>query len=178
MQGTALSCEYVLQNARKIIETVDYCFMMTHGEFGQINARLVQHLKPEQDLIVWLGTSNKSRKIDDIHRNNKITLAFQDNEKQAYITIFGTGFINTDIETRQKYWHEDWLPLFPNGPETEDYVLVKFIPSHLEIMDLSLGILSQYPVISALKINKLESGWRLAGGNGLGVRSNKLGVIS
>ena len=39
MQGTALSCEYVLQNARKIIETVDYCFMMTHGEFGQINAR-------------------------------------------------------------------------------------------------------------------------------------------
>ena len=72
-----MSLEYLLEVVRHTLEKVDYCFVITLNESGQANARLVQHFKPEVDLIVWIGTSLKSRKVSEIRNKSGITITFQ-----------------------------------------------------------------------------------------------------
>ncbi|UCG14018.1 MAG: pyridoxamine 5'-phosphate oxidase family protein [Deltaproteobacteria bacterium] len=133
--------ERVLEVANAIINGVEFGFLITRSESGEANARIMHPFAPEQDLAIWFGTSQESRKMREIQRDNRVTLAFYDSKETAYTTLIGTALVERDVDTRRKYWREEWLAFFPEGPEGEDYVLVKFIPSRIEVMSFAHGIL-------------------------------------
>ena len=68
--------EQMLSIARAIVKEADYCFFMTHGESGEINARLMHPFEPDSEFNLWLGASPDSRKVREILHQNKVTLAF------------------------------------------------------------------------------------------------------
>jgi general stress protein 26 len=123
-----------LEVARATIEGVEYCFLITASESGEINARLMQPFKPEEDLTIWFGASPRSRKVREIAANDRVTVAYEHAEEGAYVTLVGRAELESGMTLRQKYWRRRWVRYWPEGPECEDYVLIKFVPERVELM--------------------------------------------
>jgi general stress protein 26 len=139
----AITAELIVENARSIIRSAEYCFLITLGEKGEPNARLVQPFEPQADMTIWIGTWSRSRKVQEIQKDNRVTLAFHDKNGTAYVTLLGSAQIERDTRKKRKYWREEWIGFLPQGPEGDDYVLVKFIPSRMELISFSRSILPQ-----------------------------------
>jgi general stress protein 26 len=81
------------------------------------------------DLSIWMATSGKSRKVQQIKKNPKVSLSFvQFPEGNTSATVLGEAVIVTDMEEKQKVWRMaayDPAQFWPDGPETEDYCVLK-----------------------------------------------------
>ena len=139
-QVTQIPTESLLAAARAIIQAAEYCFLITIGESGEANARLMQHFKPDDDLILWFGASPRSRKVQNISRDSRVTGVLEDPRETADLTLQASAQVETDVNLRRQYWREDWVAFFPAGPEGEDYVLIKFVPTRIEIMSFERHI--------------------------------------
>jgi general stress protein 26 len=85
----ALQAEHVVAVARATLDTADFCFLTTQGESEPTSTRLMQHFKPDADLTVWFGTSLTSRKVREIRRNPRVTVACADPTRPAYAVLVG-----------------------------------------------------------------------------------------
>ena len=132
-----------LATARVIIREADYCFFMSHGESGEINARLMHPFDPDGEFNVWLGASPNSRKVREILKQNNVTLAFLNPRSTAYVTIIGEAALDNNVELKRKYWRAYWSDMYPGGPENNEYILVKVIPHRIEMMDFAKSALPQ-----------------------------------
>jgi general stress protein 26 len=90
----------LLAIAREIVKEADYCFFMTHGESGEINARLMHPFEPDAEFNVWLGASPNSRKVREILKQSKVTLAFINPRSTAYVTIVGSAALVGHVPRR------------------------------------------------------------------------------
>lgn len=140
MATAVMTPEYLLEIARDTIRAVEFCFLITHTESGQANARLVQHFKPEADLTIWIGTSRKTRKVREICKDSHVTVTFQDDREYSYVTILGSASVEEDLSQRQRYWQDDYIAYFPGGSQGDDYVLIKFVPSKIELMNIARNV--------------------------------------
>lgn len=131
-----MAAEVWLEIAKGTIEGAEYCFLITQTESGWAHARLMHPFKPEQDLTIWFGASPRSRKVREIGRNNQVTVTYENPREHAYVTLLGHAQVESDIDVRRKYWREEWARFWPAGPVSDDYVLIKFVPSRIELMNL------------------------------------------
>ena len=161
VMGT-ISAELLLETAKSSIRSAEYCIFITLGEKGEANARLVQPFEPEPDMTIWFGTWSKSRKVREIQRDNRVTLAFHDREGTAYVTLLGSAQIESDTDLKRKYWREEWIGFIPQGPDGDDYVLVKFIPFRIELMSFGSGILPKPYGLKPAVVIRSEDLWVLA----------------
>ena len=130
-----------------------YCFFMSHGESGEINARLMHPFEPDADFNVWLGASPNSRKVREILKKNNVTLAFINPRSTAYVTVIGTAALDSNPDLKRKYWRSYWTDMYPGGPDNSEYVLIKIIPHRIEFMNFANAAL---PQPYGLKPNGLE----------------------
>lgn len=131
----------LLHITRNTLDSVQYCFFLTVAEDGRPNARVVQHFKPEDDsLVMWFGTSTTSRKANDIRRDHRVSVAVQHDPEIAYVVLHGTGEIMTDVALRQRYWLKEWVPFFPAGPTGDDFIVIRFEPTRIELLNFSREI--------------------------------------
>jgi general stress protein 26 len=63
-------------------------------------------------------------------------VTFQNASDHAYVTLLGHAQIERDIDARRKYWLKEWALFWPEGPGSDDYLLIKFVPSRIELMDV------------------------------------------
>ena len=154
-----ITAELVLETAKSSIRSAEYCFLITLGEKGQANARLVQPFEPETDMTIWIGTWSKSRKVREIRKDSRVTLAFHDKEGTAYVTLLGSAQLESDINKKRNYWREEWIGFIPQGPDGDDYVLVKLIPSRIELMSFGSGVLPQPYGLKPAVVVRSEDLW-------------------
>lgn len=153
--------ERILELCRATIKTAHHCFMITQGEGGETHARLMQPFDPEEDLTIWFGASKSSRKVKEILLDNRVTLAFFDPHESAYVTLIGTGHLVADPAKKAAYWVSSWSEFFKGGHESEDYILVQFVPSRVEVMNFSQNITPEpYGLAPAVLVRK-NGGWEL-----------------
>ena len=89
-------------------------------------------------------------------------MAFHDREGTAYVTLLGSAQIERDINKKRKYWREEWIGFIPQGPDGDDYVLVKFIPIRIELMSFGSGILPKPYGLKPAVVIRSEDLWVLA----------------
>ena len=156
--------EPILEAVEATLQAADYCFLSTIGLSGRIDTRLMQHFQPQPDLTLWFGTSAKSRKVRDIRNNSQVTVAFYDPADTAYVTLNGAAQIVSDTDLQQKYWVEQWITFYPTGPEGEDYVLIKFVPSRIEVMNFARHITPEPYGLRPAILTRAEGNWTVASG--------------
>lgn len=135
--------ENLLAVAVATIKAAEYCFLITLSETGQANARLMQPFEPEPDLTIWFGASLNSRKVQEIRRASQVTLAYHYAQENAYAILSGVAQVVTDPTLKRNYWREGWQAFWPGGPESEEYVLIKFTPAQIELMNFAQKITPQ-----------------------------------
>jgi len=151
--------EQLLATARAIMKAADYCFFMSTGESGEINARLMHPFEPDADFNVWLGASPSSRKVREILKQNKVTLAFINPRSTAYVTIVGTAVLESTPELKQKYWRSYWTDMYPGGPENSEYILIKITPYRVEFMNFTNAALPQPFGLKPNGLEKKDGAW-------------------
>src|SRR5437667_3834393 len=85
-----------------------YCALITLDSNGRPQARTMDPFPPEENMVVWLGTNPKSRKVAEILHNEHVTLYYFVSEDQAYVAISGRARIVQDARAKAKYWKDEW----------------------------------------------------------------------
>jgi general stress protein 26 len=124
--------------AQKIMTSAGTCTLITLDENGNPRAREMDAFLPETDFTVWFGTTNKSRKVNQIKNDKRVTLYYLDSDRSGYVTISGEAQIITDSSEKEKRWKEKWKDFYPN--KNEDYVLIKVAPIWMEVVSDKYGI--------------------------------------
>lgn len=86
----------VIAAAKDVMQTARYATLITIGDNGQPQARIVDPLLPEGDFTVWIGTNPLTRKVAEIKRDPRVTLLYFNAAAAEYVTVLGTATPVTD----------------------------------------------------------------------------------
>lgn len=78
---------------------------------------------------VWFATSLKSEKIDEFKVNPRAGIACSNNEMS--VSLQGKIQIVVDSVLKKNMWNDGMRIYFPEGSDSEDYCLLKFVPEML-----------------------------------------------
>jgi general stress protein 26 len=102
-QPPRLDRQSLIATAREIMKTARYCALITLDSAGRPDARTMDPFPPDEQMIIWLGTNPRSRKVAEIRRNHRVTIYYFDREDQAYVTISGLARIVQDPKEKSKH---------------------------------------------------------------------------
>lgn len=151
----------VLATVRTLLDKAKYGFFISHGADGWCSTRYVQPICEwnGDELCIWVGTSASSRKIAEVRANNKITMAFGNDPAGANLMVYGTAEISRDPELCRKYWKPEWRLFFPEGPKSDDLIVVAIKPERIELMDLKRNIIPEPFGLVGLEVRVKEGIW-------------------
>ena len=139
-QPTAPSRAEVIAAAKDIMQAARFATLITIGEDGQPEARVVDPFLPEADVTVWMATIRLTRKVGQIRRDPRVTLLYFNAARAEYVTVLGTATLVTDAAEKASHWKEEWANYFTGGPGGEDYVLIRVRPTRLEVVSPGRGL--------------------------------------
>ncbi len=128
----------ILNAAREIISSSPTCALITIDGNGNARVRTMDPFPPDEHFIVWLATNPKSRKVDEIKNNGKVSLYYSGSDGNGYVTLYGYARIVDDQTEKKKRWKEEWADFYPNRPH--DYLLIQFKPTSIEVINYRHGI--------------------------------------
>lgn len=132
-----MTADEALRTIKRMMKDSEYSFFITYGPTGAIHARLMQHFEPEPDLTLWFGAGPGSRKVQEVQANGASTVSLMHPQHGGYVSLMGTAEVVTDIDAKQKYWRAHWSDIYPGGPDNDAYLLIKFTPRSIELMDFA-----------------------------------------
>jgi general stress protein 26 len=124
--------------AREIIAAQTYCALVTIDETGRPSVRTMNPFPPEEDMSVWMATNTKSRKVQHIKRDPRVTLYYADHGKAiGEVAITGRAVLSEDkaeiLKRKRAYWDQAF-------PGLENLTLIKVVPERLEVVNYKAGL--------------------------------------
>jgi len=164
MQCESQTVEQLLLVAKEITAKVPCCWAVTVDQRSGANARLVQPFFSQLDQGGWIVrflTSRGSRKAAEIARSGRITLGYQYDAEQAYVTLVGAASIVDDRDYLHDKWRAEWNVFFPNGPSDMDAVIVEVAVERIETWNLVRKIAASPNGLRPATLQRAASGgWR------------------
>ena len=133
-----LTRDDLIAAARETMSAARYCALITIDRSGRPQARTLDPFPPDENMVVWLGTNPRSRKVAAIRLNPLVTLYYFDREAQAYVTIYGIARLVNDPQSKLKWWKDEWKEFYPD--RAKDYILIRVSPQKLEVVNVTKGI--------------------------------------
>lgn len=130
--------ERLLQAAKEIMNEAGLCALITLDAEGRPRVRAMDPFKPENDMVVWLATNPKSRKVSQIQNDRRVTLYYMDKDNSGYVMIHGHAQLVNDKKEKERRWKKGWKKFYPN--REDGYLLIQVIPNWLEIVSNTRGI--------------------------------------
>jgi general stress protein 26 len=124
--------------AKNIIKSTRFCALITLDDSGHPQARTMDPFSPEEDMTIWFGTNVKSRKVQEIRNDSRVTIYYEEPNGAGYVVVKGKAIIVDDQDKKEKYWKEEWATFYPDQRST--YTLIKVIPGEVELIDYNHGI--------------------------------------
>lgn len=128
----------LIEAAREIITTARYCTLITVTSGGRAEARTMDPLAPDDQMMIWLGTNPRSRKVTEILRNPHVTLYYFDLQSQAYVTIQGMARLVNAQKAKTQHWKEDWSAFYPD--REKGFLLIAVTPIRMEVVNVKKGV--------------------------------------
>jgi general stress protein 26 len=126
-----ISRDSLLTIARTIIDSARSRTFITVNENGKPQARTMYVFPPEENMVLWLGTSTNSRKVKQIKNNPNVMVFYFDTKGRSYVSVAGQARLVNDPEKKSHYWKKSWTRYYPD-PE-KDFVLIEVTPERMEI---------------------------------------------
>lgn len=93
-----------------------------------ITKALTSPRKVEPHGIYYFSTVNHSMKTDAYRQNPNASLYFLDRKKYVGISLVGKMEIIEDYKRKKDFWLPTDEMFYPNGIDSDDYVILKFTP--------------------------------------------------
>lgn len=137
--ATARAREQALATARAILLAARYATLATVSADGDPRARIVDPASPEDDFTIWIATNPRSRKVGELARSPRVTLLYFNAGGAEYVNVEGTATLVSNPDEIAEHWREAWTPFYPGGPLGRNVVLLRVVPSRLEIVSPARG---------------------------------------
>lgn len=149
-----------LRAARATMVRKKFCVLATATTNDEgVDARVVQPFAPDESWVVWLGTSPRSNKVAQLRKNARATLVYEDDAKSACVTLMGTVEIVDDLEQRRAHFKPLWWAFFPEGPDGDDFVALRFSPDRIHVWDASRAITPEPFGLASSKLVRRAGAW-------------------
>lgn len=150
----------VVALALDLLRTAPYGFLVTHPvSAGAPHARLVQHVDVTDEMVLRVGTSPRSRKVDELVVSPRAAYAVEERSRFAAVVAEGTAQVLDEVELRRAVWDPGFVAFFPDGPEGDDFVVVELRADRLKLLDFSLGLAPPpYGLVPAVAVRSAD-GW-------------------
>lgn len=132
----------ILVAARALIAVDENAALVTVDAGGQPRVRTVRGFlhemdpaDPQRSLTVWIMTRLSTRKLDQVRRDPRVTLYFNDDASDCYLSIMGVAVVHTDPdnEDAKAFYDQDYIDYFwPEFPS--DFVMLQVRPHWIEFM--------------------------------------------
>jgi len=126
-----LSYDSLLYKARTIVDSARCQVLITVDEKGQPHAREMSPFSPENDWVIWFGTTKGSRKTNQILHNPNVMVYYYDTKGMSYVSVSGKARLVDNPDKKAKYWKDGWELFFPD--RDKKYILIEVIPEKLEV---------------------------------------------
>jgi general stress protein 26 len=134
----AATRERLVQAARDIMQTARYCALITLDETGRPHARTLDAFAPTDQMVVWLATNPKSRKVQHIRRDPRVTLYYFDPADPGYVTLSGRARLVDDPAEKRRWWKPEFEKFWPDRDAS--YLLIEVTPERLEVSSTKHGV--------------------------------------
>ena len=121
-----------LTHVAKLIEDMPIAMLTTVEADGALASRPMSALEMDAQGALWFFTEVHSSKAEHLQAVN---LSFVDRDKSAYVSLSGHGEIDTDRARIRSLWTVLAKPWFPEGPESSNLALLKFVPDSADYWD-------------------------------------------
>lgn len=148
----------VLNAARRIALAARHGFLTTVAD--GIETRLVQHLEVAQDCQITFSTGPETRKAASIRLDPVVSYAMHDRETRAAATLYGSARLVDDLERRQELWIDELGRFFPNGPSSDDFVLVTIQPERIEVWSVEDELAPKPFGLNSVAISLCDGLWQ------------------
>lgn len=128
----------VLAAAREIMEAQQYCALITLDGTGLPQIRTMNPFPPDEAMVVWMATNTRSRKVEEIRKDPRVTLYYADHAKATgYVAMGGKAVLVDDMKEVLKRKRAYWDSAFPG---LKNIVLIKVIPERIDVINYKQGL--------------------------------------
>lgn len=116
----------------ELIEDIPVCMLTT---IDDTNALVSKPMSPQEMCeqgAIWFLTDPNTTKVQHL---KSINLAFSNESQGTYVSISGHGEIVHDQQRIESLWTAFARPWFPEGAESSNLALLKFVPDSAEYWD-------------------------------------------
>jgi general stress protein 26 len=129
----------ILAAGWEVMQKAGFCTFITIGEDGHPQARVVDPLGPDEDSTIWVATNPRTRKVNQVRRDPRVTLHCFEPATSSYVTILAKAALVTDAAEKARHWKSSWTPFYPGGVAGE-VILIRLTPSRMEVVSDARGI--------------------------------------
>jgi general stress protein 26 len=116
----------------KLIEDMSVAMLTTADDDGALASRPMAPQEMDGDGAIWFFTEKNSAKTQHLEA---ASLSFIHAAHGTYVSISGHGEMHTNREHIQRLWSPAVKPWFPDGPNSPNLALLKFVPNAAEYWD-------------------------------------------
>ena len=121
-----------LTTLSKLIENMSVCMLVSLSNDGGLVSKPMSPLEMDKNGAIWFFTDLSS---DNIGLQSLCNLSFTDESRGTYVSISGTQETVLDHAHIERLWFSLARPWFPDGPNTTNIALLKFVPQTADFWD-------------------------------------------
>lgn len=121
-----------LAHVAKLIEDIPIAMLANMDADGALASRPMAVLEMDANGALWFFTDLRSSKVEHLR---VVNLSFTDIAHGNYVSLSGRGEIDTDRGRIERLWTAFAKPWFPDGPDSPNLALLKFVPDTADYWD-------------------------------------------
>lgn len=116
----------------ELIENMTVGMLTNADADGALLSRPMSALEMDGNGALWFFTDARSGKLEHVGVAN---MSFTDPANSTYVSLAGRGEIKVDRAHIERLWTPFAKPWFPDGPDSPNLALLKFVPETAEYWD-------------------------------------------
>lgn len=108
----------------ELIRAIRVALLTTLDRDGRFHTRPVQTLQVEERTL-WFFTDWGSPKVDELHRDERVSLGYADPARHVFVAVTGSGRLIRDAEKAKEIWSIEQRAYYPEGPEDARLALLR-----------------------------------------------------
>ena len=109
----------------KLIENISVAMLTGNDADGMLVSQPMAPLEMDAEGALWFFADLRSTRVEHLRF---INLSFTDPTTATYVSLSGWGEIHSNRSHVEQLWTESATPWFPDGPDSTNLALLKFVP--------------------------------------------------
>jgi general stress protein 26 len=135
--------EEAIEKLNGLIEDIDFAMLTTVDTDGVLRSRPMSTQEVEFDGTLWFFTSDKTHKVEEIEKDNRVNASYAEPKDNVYVSVSGTASIVRDKAKMEELWNPILKAWFPKGLDDPNICLLKVDVEQAEYWDSPSSTLVQ-----------------------------------